>query len=66
MSSNYNAIVEDQPGLRTFASGKEDGPVILFVHGWPDDHVLWDAQVRAAVICALSLIFVMYMLSFGT
>ncbi|CAB1119295.1 unnamed protein product [Ectocarpus sp. CCAP 1310/34] len=45
MSSNYNAIVDDQPGLRTFSSGKEDGPVVLFVHGWPDDHLLWDSQV---------------------
>lgn len=45
-SSNYNAIVPDeQPGLRTFTDGKEDGPVIVFVHGWPDDHALWDKQV---------------------
>lgn len=33
-------------GLRTFTEGKEDGPTIVFVHGWPDDHVVWDKQVR--------------------
>lgn len=32
-------------GLRTFVEGKEDGPTIVFVHGWPDDHTVWDKQV---------------------
>lgn len=36
---------EGQPGLRTFIDGKPDGPTIVFVHGWPDDHALWDKQV---------------------
>lgn len=31
--------------LRTFIKGKEDGPTVLFVHGFPDDHTMWDKQV---------------------
>ncbi|CBN74508.1 short chain dehydrogenase [Ectocarpus siliculosus] len=31
--------------LRSFAEGNESGPTVVFVHGWPDDHTLWDAQV---------------------
>ena len=26
-----------------------DGPPVLLVHGWPDDHHLWDAQADALV-----------------
>jgi pimeloyl-ACP methyl ester carboxylesterase len=26
-----------------------DGPAVLLLHGWPDDHHLWDAQVDALV-----------------
>ncbi|CAM9811986.1 unnamed protein product [Ectocarpus sp. 4 AP-2014] len=33
------------PALRMFSDGKDDGPVLLFVHGWPDDHQMWDKQV---------------------
>lgn len=53
MASSYNTIsAEDhQPGLRTFVDGKEDGPVIVFVHGWPDDHALWDNQVCSMYVC---------------
>ncbi|CAM9451195.1 unnamed protein product [Hapterophycus canaliculatus] len=29
-----------------FEEGKTDGPPILFVHGWPDDHTMWDKQVE--------------------
>lgn len=32
-------------GLRTFLEGQKDGPTIIFVHGWPDDHWMWDKQV---------------------
>lgn len=47
MSTNYASISPDgQPGLRTYIDGKSDGPTIVFVHGWPDDHALWDKQVR--------------------
>ncbi|CAM9191069.1 unnamed protein product [Scytosiphon promiscuus] len=31
--------------LRSFVDGNEAGPTIVFVHGWPDDHTLWDKQV---------------------
>jgi pimeloyl-ACP methyl ester carboxylesterase len=27
--------------------GTSDGPLVLLLHGWPDDHQLWDAQVAA-------------------
>lgn len=37
------------PGLRTFSEGKKDGPTILFVHGWPDDHSMWNKQVLFAL-----------------
>lgn len=40
---------EGQAGLRTFIDGKPDGPTIVFVHGWPDDHALWDKQVSVIV-----------------
>jgi len=32
--------------LKTFIEGKESGQILLFVHGWPDDHTVWDLQVR--------------------
>ena len=35
----------EQVGLRTYVDG--NGPTIVFVHGWPDDHTLWDKQVCA-------------------
>lgn len=54
MATNYNTIADEHPpGLRTFADGKEDGPVIVFVHGWPDDHALWDKQVRLMMFVCL-------------
>lgn len=34
--------------LRTYIDGKEDGPTVIFVHGFPDDHTLWDKQVGAS------------------
>lgn len=46
MASAYNSISpEGEQGLRTYIDGKADGPTIVFVHGWPDDHALWDKQV---------------------
>ncbi|CAM9748572.1 unnamed protein product [Laminaria digitata] len=33
------------PALRTFVDGNASGPVLVFVHGWPDDHTMWDKQV---------------------
>ncbi|CAM9537798.1 unnamed protein product, partial [Choristocarpus tenellus] len=33
--------------LNTFCEGREDGDTIIFIHGWPDDHTLWDQQVVA-------------------
>ena len=47
-AAGYNTISDENPGLRTYIDGKEDGPVIVFVHGWPDDHALWDKQVCRA------------------
>eukprot|EP00904_Undaria_pinnatifida_P004311 jgi/Undpi1/13881/HiC_scaffold_9.g03532.m1 len=47
MADGYSSIspAEGQQGLRTYIDGKLDGPTIVFVHGWPDDHALWDKQV---------------------
>ena len=36
------------PALRTFVDGNASGPVLVFVHGWPDDHTMWDKQVRSS------------------
>lgn len=33
------------PALRTYVDGNARGPVLVFVHGWPDDHTMWDKQV---------------------
>lgn len=35
--------------MRTFVDGNASGPTVVFVHGWPDDHTMWDTQVR---VCA--------------
>lgn len=43
--SSSNSSEGGGPVLRTFVEGKEDGPTIVFVHGWPDDHTVWDKQV---------------------
>lgn len=32
-------------GLQVFLSGKQESRAILFVHGFPFDHFMWDAQV---------------------
>ena len=34
-------------GLEVFVDGPEDGPPVLLMHGWPDDHTLWRHQVAA-------------------
>src|SRR3954451_21017008 len=34
-------------GLEVFVEGPNDGPPVLFLHGWPDDHQLWRHQVAA-------------------
>lgn len=36
--------------LRSFAEGNESGPTVFFVHGWPDDHTLWDAQASTLTV----------------
>src|SRR5947209_11461394 len=33
--------------LDVVVEGPEDGPPVLFMHGWPDDHSLWRHQVAA-------------------
>ncbi|MBT8386710.1 MAG: alpha/beta fold hydrolase [Ignavibacteria bacterium] len=33
--------------LPVFTEGKKENKVILFVHGFPYDHQMWDAQVKA-------------------
>ena len=32
--------------LETHVSGPEQGEVLFFIHGWPDNHRMWDAQVE--------------------
>ena len=34
-------------GLEVFVDGPDDGPTVLFMHGWPDTHALWRNQVAA-------------------
>jgi len=34
-------------GIEVFVDGPEDGPPVLFMHGWPDTHSLWRHQVKA-------------------
>jgi pimeloyl-ACP methyl ester carboxylesterase len=34
-------------GIEVFVEGPEDGPPVLFMHGWPDTHNLWRHQVKA-------------------
>ena len=33
--------------IEVFVDGPEDGAPVLFMHGWPDSHVLWRHQVKA-------------------
>ena len=34
-------------GIEVAVDGPEDGPAVLFMHGWPDTHELWRHQVAA-------------------
>jgi pimeloyl-ACP methyl ester carboxylesterase len=34
-------------GIEVFLEGPDDGPPVLFMHGWPDSHTLWRHQVKA-------------------
>jgi pimeloyl-ACP methyl ester carboxylesterase len=34
-------------GIEVFVEGPDDGPAVLFMHGWPDSHSLWRHQVKA-------------------
>lgn len=31
--------------LQSFVDGIDSGSAIVFVHGWPDDHTVFDRQV---------------------
>lgn len=45
--------------LQSFVDGVDSGPTIIFVHGWPDDHTLFDKQVeveRSGFVNALLLL----------
>lgn len=49
--------------LKSYIQGKENGPTIVFVHGFPDDHALWDKQVyrvRCACVMLLSVLHTQY------
>jgi pimeloyl-ACP methyl ester carboxylesterase len=37
----------DGTALAVYESGTEDGPVVVAVHGYPDDHTVWDGVVAA-------------------
>lgn len=34
-------------GIEVWVDGPDDGPPVLLMHGWPDTHELWAAQVEA-------------------
>jgi pimeloyl-ACP methyl ester carboxylesterase len=34
-------------GIEVWVAGPDDGPPVLFMHGWPDTHDLWRHQVAA-------------------
>ena len=34
-------------GLACEIEGRSDGDTVVFIHGWPDDHSLWQRQVAA-------------------
>ncbi len=36
---------DDGTRLAAYEEGNPSGPPIVFVHGWPDSHVLWDSVV---------------------
>ncbi|MFM9033253.1 MAG: SDR family oxidoreductase [Mycobacterium sp.] len=40
--------IESTDGTRiaVYQEGNPRGPVVVFVHGWPDSHVLWDGVVE--------------------
>lgn len=46
-SAAYGSVSGETPMLRRYEDGPDDQsrPAIVFVHGWPDDHRLWDKQV---------------------
>ena len=37
----------DERALSYRSAGPEAAPVMVFLHGWPDDPSMWDAQVQA-------------------
>lgn len=43
--TSKTATATPPPCFKMFEEGKKDGPTILFVHGWPDDHTMWNKQV---------------------
>lgn len=49
--------------LQSFVDGVDSGPTIIFVHGWPDDHTLFDKQVeveRSGFVCQRTAAVVVY------
>ena len=38
-----NKIIND---LSVFTTGGKENPPILFIHGFPFDHYMWDKQVK--------------------
>jgi len=42
------------PLFEVFKEGNKNGPVLVMLHGWPDDHTIWDAlvnQLKANYYC---------------
>lgn len=38
-------VSRDGVDLQVYIQGRQDGPTVILVHGWPDDHHLWEAVV---------------------
>ena len=47
MSVTEHTTKTDRHATFYLAAGPEDGPLVIFVHGWPDDATLWRLQVAA-------------------
>lgn len=56
MDGRYESIRLNGLQFNVFHAGPEDGPPVLLVHGFPDDHMIWREQVPALVAAGYRVI----------